>query len=364
MSKVATGRVALIILSLATALVIALCLWSYVQLRSSLPRLQGNLKVSGLSASVTISRDAQGVPTLVGRTRSDLVFALGYLHGQERFFQMDAQRRSAAGELSDIVGSVALNLDRSSRVHRFRSRATALVAAMPPAERAMLEAYSVGVNTGLSDLASAPFEYLLLRSAPVPWTAEDTVLTAFSMYLTLQQPQGASERLRGAVVESLGQEFADFLLPEGTSWDVPLDGSSLPPVELPSRAVKRAAAPHGEGREIFVEPLQLGSNAFAVTGMLASGRGAMVANDMHLGLRAPNIWYRVRLIIDGSDEPALKITGITLPGAPSIVAGSNGRVAWGFTNSYIDTSDVVVLEPTDSARPLPHARGREGAHPC
>jgi penicillin amidase len=220
---------------------------------------------------------------------------------------------------------------------------------MPPAERAMLEAYSAGVNTGLSDLASAPFEYLLLRSAPVPWTAEDTVLTAFSMYLTLQQPQGASERLRGAVVESLGQDFADFLLPEGTSWDVPLDGSSLAPVELPSRAVKRAAAPHGGGREIFVEPLQLGSNAFAVTGMLVSGRGAMVANDMHLGLRAPNIRYRVRLSIDASDEPALEITGITLPGAPSIVAGSNGRVAWGFTNSYIDTSDVVVLEPTDSA---------------
>jgi penicillin G amidase len=97
MSKVATGRVALIILSLATALVIALGLLSYVQLRSSLPRLQGNLKVSGLSASVTIARDAQGVPTVVGRTRSDLVFALGYLHAQERFFQMDAQRTERGG---------------------------------------------------------------------------------------------------------------------------------------------------------------------------------------------------------------------------------------------------------------------------
>ena len=107
------------------------------------------------------------------------------------------------------------------------------------------------------------------------------------MYLTLQQPQGASERLLGgAVVESLGQDFADFLLPEGTSWDVPLDGSSLAPVELPSRAVKRAAAPH-PGRETTVVAAAVGSNAFAVSGMLTSRRGAMVANDMHLGVRRP-----------------------------------------------------------------------------
>jgi penicillin amidase len=210
----------------------------------------------------------------------------------------------------------------------------------------MLEAYSAGVNAGLGDLASAPFEYLLLRSQPVPWTAEDTVLTTFSMYLTLQQPHGSSERLRANAIEALGQEIAEFLLPEGTPWDAPLDGSSLPTSELPGGFFRKAAAPRPNA-ETFVDLIELGSNAFAVAGTLTSGRAAIVANDMHLGLRVPNIWYRVRLMVQGSDEHALDITGITLPGTPTVVAGSNGRVAWGFTNSYVDTSDVVVLEPVD-----------------
>src|SRR3954447_26720281 len=115
---------------------------------------------------------------------------------------------------------------------------------------------------------------------------------------------------------------------------------------MPATGLRKAAAPVTRVGE--VEPSILGSNAFAVGGVLGSSGAAIVANDMHLGLRVPNIWYRARLVLgDGSGRPALDITGITLPGAPTIVAGSNGRIAWGFTNSYIDTSDVVVLEPVD-----------------
>jgi penicillin amidase len=112
--------------------------------------------------------------------------ALGYLHAQDRFFRMDMQRRLAAGELSALMGDATADVDRSIRVHRFRARASAMVKALPPAERAMLDAYVAGVNQGLGDLKATPFEYLLLRGEPLPWTAEDTVLTVFAMYINLQ----------------------------------------------------------------------------------------------------------------------------------------------------------------------------------
>ena len=113
-----------------------------------------------------VERDAQGVPTLTGRTRQDLAWALGYLHAQERFFQMDGLRRAAAGELSDLVGAAAMRVDRRSRPHRFRSRAAAIVAGMEPAERRVLDAYVEGVNRGLTGLKAPPFEYLVLPPSP------------------------------------------------------------------------------------------------------------------------------------------------------------------------------------------------------
>jgi penicillin G amidase len=220
-------RAALAVLALVVAVLLAAGSWGFIQLRASLPTLEGRITAANLSGPVTIFRDERGVPTLVAQTRADLAFALGYLHAQERYFQMDGQRRTAAGELSELVGPIALKLDRSHRLHRFRSRG-ALIAAMPPAERAMLDAYTARVNTGLDNLGARPLEYWLLRSNPGPWTPEDTVLTAFSMYLTLQQPLGATERWRADAVDTLGLELTEFLLPEGTSWDAPLDGSHRP----------------------------------------------------------------------------------------------------------------------------------------
>jgi penicillin G amidase len=317
------------ILGVAASIGLGLCAWTYAQLRSSLPRLDGTVAAQGLSAPVTVARDAQGVPTLRGRTRADLAWALGYLHAQERFFQMDGQRRTAAGELSNLAGPAALRHDRSVRLHRFRHRASAGLAAMTADERSVLDAYVAGVNRGLTELGAAPFEYRLLRAEPEPWTAEDTVLTVFAMYLSLQEADGLTERRRAQAIEGLGQPLADFLFPEGTSWDAPLDGSRLPTPEMPARAPQQSATPiQGVGT---VEPAVPGSNAFAIGGGLSARGAAIVANDMHLGLRVPNIWYRARLVLDeGSGHPALDITGITLPGAPTIVAGSNGQIAWGF----------------------------------
>jgi penicillin amidase len=261
---------------------------------------------------------------------------------------MDGQRRLAAGELAELAGAAALMQDRQHRLHRFRSRARAVLAAMTAEERFVLDAYAGGVNRGLSDLEAPPFEYMFLRSTPAPWTAEDTVLTVYTMYLDLQEDDGLTERRRAQAEEALGSLLAAFLFPEGTLWDAPLDGSNQPTPAMPDGyASKRAHSPVPAG-DRGVETASLGSNNWAVGGALSSSGAAIVANDMHLGLRVPNIWYRARLVLNAEDTGSRpNITGVTLPGTPNIVAGSNGKIAWGFTNSYVDTSDVVILEPAE-----------------
>jgi penicillin amidase len=330
--------VALILLALA---------WLGWVLHASKPQLEGRISAPGLTAPVTVARDAGGVPVITGAKRADLAYALGYLHGQERFFQMDTLRRLAAGELSALVGGSALDTDQRIRVHRFRARARAIVAAMAAPERALLRTYVAGVNRGAGSLRAAPFEYLFLRAKPELWTAEDSILAVFAMYINLQPTVPRLELDRALAAKRGGRQLADLLYPEGTELDAPLDGSRVPEVPLPDR-LTRLAAPPAQTVGIVPEPAIIGSNNWAVAGRLSTSGSALVANDMHLGLSAPGTWYRAQLVIrppEGATEPPLSVTGVTLPGAPTMVAGSNGHIAWGFTNSYIDTADAVALEP-------------------
>src|SRR5262245_3647750 len=167
--------------------------WARRQLTASLPQLDGTLTVAGLSAPVTIARDDLGIPTVVGKSREDAARALGVLHAQERFFEMDLSRRRAAGELAALVGSRAVPPDREIRVHRFRAVAQRALAALEPRERAILDAYTAGVNRGLSGLGTPPFEYVLLRQDPKPWLPEDSLLVVLSMFITLQDYTGSYE---------------------------------------------------------------------------------------------------------------------------------------------------------------------------
>ncbi|HVJ51582.1 MAG TPA: penicillin acylase family protein [Aliidongia sp.] len=305
----------------------------------SLPTLEGQIALSGLGGPVEIVRDQAGVPTVSAANRTDLARALGFLHGQERFFQMDLLRRAGAGELSALVGSAAFDIDSARRRHRFRARADAILARMPAAERLVLDAYAAGVNAGLDALSHAPFEYSLLRVAPAPWQADDTLLVVYAMYFELQESDGWSQQRRGLAEKALGPSLATFLYPLGTPSDAPLDGSMLPEPALPS------ALPTSETGEAEPSAPTKGSNAFAVAGSLTASGSALVANDEHLGLTVPNIWYRARLRIAGKD--GLDLIGTTLPGVPYMIAGSNTHVAWGFTNSYIETGDAILLDPVE-----------------
>lgn len=344
--------VVLLLVVLAIALILAVHVW--LAARGSRPLLEGELQLPGLAAPVRIARDAAGIPVITGDSRRDVAIALGFLHGQERFFQMDLLRRAAAGELGELMGGEALGIDRTIRPHRFRARARAMVAAMPPADRALVNAYAAGVNAGRQAQARWPFEHALLFSPPEPWRPEDTLLTIFAMYLNLQPATPQREMDRALAAARGGPALADLLFPDGAPNDAPLDGSVAAAPPMPARLAPPAGDPRrapGAGPAPAEAPVP-GSNSWAVAGALSSSGSALLANDMHLDTRLPNSWYRARLVVRpaGATEPALDIVGATLPGTPMMVVGSNGRIAWGFTNSYIDTADAVILEPAGPGR--------------
>ena len=327
----------------AVLAVVILAIFGWLTLRASLPQLDGDISVEGLVADLTIERDAAGIPTIVAKNRSDLAFATGFVHGQDRFFQMDTIRRRAAGELAEIVGDAAVSTDKRYRLHRFRRRASAAVAALDADERVLLERYTAGVNAGRDSLGANPFEYYLLEVDPQAWRPEDSVLVLYAMFLQLNDSRATRDIQRGLAYRILPTEVYRWMYPQGTSWDAPLMGeerpvAAIPPADVYSvRDINDVAPPANEQSK---PPLH-GSNNWAVGGSLTSTGRALVSNDMHLGHSTPNIYYRARLAVVG-DEPR-QVTGVTLPGTPFVVAGSNSRVAWGYTNSYGDWSDAVLL---------------------
>lgn len=385
--------------------VLALAAGVYLALRASLPRIEGELAAPGLAAPAIILRDAQGTPTIRARSRNDLAYATGFAHAQDRYFQMDLMRRAAAGELAALLGPAALPADKRLRVHAFRRIAAEVVRRLPAQDLALLQAYAAGANAALEAALARPWEYLVLRAPPAPWRVEDSVLVAYSMYLDLNDSAGEQELAREQLYQALPPALFDFLHPLGTEWDAPLQGGrwSAPPVPGPQILDLRhgsayLAAMHApRSARSWPEQPVVGSNSWAVAASRAAQGAALLANDMHLGLRLPHVWYRARLIVEptapsarnaadlherasagtGRDpppvgpsdavpdrqagpEPRRDLVGVTLPGLPMLIAGSNGHVAWGFTNSYGDWTDLVIVE-ADPANPTRYltAQGSE-----
>ncbi len=339
---------------------------SWALLRASLPQLDGVAHADNLTGPVTIERDNRGVPTITAGSRADLAFATGFLHGQDRFFQMDLSRRLAAGELSELFGKVALEQDERARLFAFRHVAQAVLQRAPAEERALLEAYARGVNAGLSALHGRPWEYWLLQSPPIPWRAEDTILVVHSMWWDLQANGFRREILRHQINERIGGKGCEagwqcalrFFYPAHTVWDAPDDAGTAtdeddvpPPEVLNVRAmtqVSSTATGLPETPPAAGHLPEIGSNNFALAGRLTQSGSALIASDMHLTQRVPATWYHLRLRIKAAGADAgLDLNGVSLPGTPALVAGSNGHIAWGFTNSYGSWLDVARVACAD-----------------
>ena len=363
-------RGVLILLIVVVVLIVGGGLYARSQVRASLPQLDGTATIASLGGIVRVDRDVLGVPTITGTTREDVARALGFLHAQDRFFQMDLQRRQPAGELSGLVGPRAMDVDQEMRVHRFRDVAERALEGTARSYRTILQAYADGVNAGLNALGAPPFEYLVLRATPEPWRAEDSILTVLAMFNTLQGRQALFEQSHGALRDTLPEPMFRFLSTAGSEWETPVVGSPIqrPPIPGPGifdiRHERATEASRSEisdlrseisrlrgsvapwlVRDQEAEPI-IGSNNWAVDGSHGA-TGAIVANDMHLSIGVPIIWYRASMVFPDPAEPSTneRITGVTLPGLPGLVVGSNGRVAWGFTNTGGDWSDLIRVEP-------------------
>ncbi len=335
-------------------------------MRGSLAMLDGELALPGLSAPVQVERDALGMVTIRAANESDAARALGYLHGQERFFEMDLLRRSAAGELSELFGAVAIERDKTVRVHRLRARVMESMGQVVGDKMPELQAYSDGVNAGVADLSVRPWAYLLLREKPRAWTPADTALAGYAMFFDLQDETNSRELALWKIKAVVPEPLYRLIAADGTEWDAPMLGAVRGNIALPGPEtldLRTLPMPASEGKHAESEQAAPGSNNFAVAGALTADHRAIVADDMHLGLRAPALWFRARMIYNDAAAPAGKvdIAGFTLPGIPAVIVGSNRHVAWGFTNSYGDWLDFYRVDWLDAGKTRYRVPGGEQA---
>ena len=311
---------------------------------------QQTLALAGLQQPVTVRYDDRRVPHVFAQNDHDLYFAQGYLTARDRLWQMEFQTHVAAGRISEIVGSRALEYDRFQRRMGlpFGAANSLRVAMADPTTRVVLESYSAGVNAYIGQLtpATLPFEYKLLDYQPEPW---QPLKCALVLKLMAWDLSGRTDDLRmsnalgkygAAVVKDLFPDYPtreDPIVPVGT----PLDFKPLPVPAAPKSFAAAYAA-----NQLHAEPdAELGSNNFAVSGAKSASGYPLLANDPHLQLNLPSIWYQVQL-----HAPGVNVYGVTIPGTPTVIIGFNENTAWGVTNVAADVLDFYQLKFRDATR--------------
>ena len=314
-------------------LVLAALAGGYLFLRQSLPRTEGELPVAGISRPVEILRDAFGIPHIFAESIEDAHFALGYVHAQDRLWQMEMNRRIAAGRLAEALGPGALESDRFLRTLGVHRVARSNLEHYDAETRRVLDAYAAGVNAFLAGRPVLPPEFWLARVSPEAWSPADSVGWTKMMAWDLGT-NWRSELLRMHLAKTLPMARIQEFLP-------PYPGDPVPDI--------------ADLRQLYAglekEPIKLsfdnpdtssGSNSWAVSGARSASGKPLLANDPHLGLSAPPVWYFAHL-----HAPGIDAIGATLPGVPAILIGRNQRIAWGLTNTVSDVQDLY-LEPLDA----------------
>src|SRR2546422_4645454 len=365
----------LIILVLAALGAVA---WLYSIARSALPQLDGTVQVPGLAARVKVTRDAHGVPTIDAARLDDLFFAQGYVTAQDRLWQMDAMRRFAAGELSELLGEGFLKHDREQRILGLRVAARKAIEVTSEQDRSRFEAYARGVNAYIdSHRNRLPLEFRILHYSPRTWTPEDSALITVQMVKDLNHYAYKHALAREKILAKLGPELTADLYVNSSWHDRPptvsrpgleengfeedrfeenrfeenTDDEDLvsgPDSSVAGRTWQSPVSPRppqGLGfpgsllaSEVDSDPPGvLGSNNWVVSGAHTVTGKALLSNDMHLAHQMPNLWYEAHLRSENFD-----VAGVTLPGMPYVIVGHNQRIAWGFTNIGPTVTDVYV----------------------
>jgi penicillin amidase len=332
------------------ALALLLALAAGIYATRAMPTVEGQLGVAGLQQPVRIERDPHGIPTLKARSLHDLLFALGFVHAQDRLWQLETHRRIGAGRLAEAFGEPALDSDKFLRALGVRRAAAAQWAHLEPDARAAVLAYTDGVNAVIGTLRARPPEMLILGVRPQPWDPVDTLAWSIMMAYDLGA-NWSTELLRLRLALRLPVERINELLP-------PYPGEKpLPTADYATlfRALKLDAATATASLDRALDRLVaaappsgiegVGSNNWVVAGSRTTTGSPLLANDPHLKLSVPALWYFARL-----EAPGIKVAGATLPGLPLVVLGQNEHLAWGFTNTGPDVQDLYLerLHPADA----------------
>jgi len=346
-------------------------LWFSSLVRSALPQLDGKLRVAGLSAPVTVVRDAHGAPVIEATNFDDLFFAQGYVTAQDRLFQMDGMRRYAAGELAEVFGEEFVKHDRQQRILGLRVVAQKTVENLAAEDRSHFAAYARGVNAYIdAHRARLPLEFRILRYSPRLWSPEDSALIGVQMVEDLSaSPRHALDREK--ILAKLGPELTADLYVNSSWHDRPPtvsratldeqikgkekdqnddedddDDSGADSSVTGLRPVPKFPALPALQQMFFDDgSLVLGSNNWVVSGVHTVSGKPLLSNDMHLGHQMPNLWYEAHLRLNSK---SFDVAGVTLPGYPYVIVGHNQRIAWGFTNLGPTVEDIYV-ETFDSA---------------
>ena len=311
-------------------------LGAYALLRLSLPKTEGELALLGLGAQVEVLRDRHGIPHIYAASLEDAHFALGFAHAQDRLWQMEMNRRLGSGTLAEVLGAAALDADRFMRTLGLRRVAAENLRRYDEETRRHLDAYAAGVNAFIGGTRVLPPEFWLLGVSPQPWSALDSIVWTKVMALDLGN-NWRSELLRIRLSQTLPLErIQEFLAP------YPGDATpKLPDLKALYSGIEKKPAPDRVFSRMhfpsFDPDAVPGSNSWAVSGARSASGKPLLANDPHLGLTAPPVWYFAHLHAPGVDA-----IGGTLPGVPGIVVGRNQRIAWGLTNTGADVQDLYL----------------------
>jgi penicillin amidase len=335
-----------------TALAAAGAIVCAAAVRSTFPKESGTQRVAGIAGRVAIETDALGIVTVRAEQPLDAIFGIGYAHARDRLWQMEFQRRVGSGRLSEILGKSLVRTDRFLRTVGFRLAAEQALANLSPGTRAGLETYVAGVNQFLAASPALPIEFRLLRIAPEPFSPVDCLVWAKMMAWDLASVNASNEIRRARFTGAVGASRAAELFPP-----VPSEPTILRDEDWSPRPILRNTTPVSgfpipglwhrlaEGFALLDDlgfgAETAGSNSWVLAGSRTRSGRPILANDPHLGLRAPSVWYLARL-----EAPGLLVAGATLPGIPNVIIGHNARIAWGLTSLEPDVQDLY-LEETD-----------------
>lgn len=319
--------------------------------RRAWPTTEGTLAAPGLTAPVEVIRDRWGVPSLYAANEHDLFFAQGYVHAQDRLWQMEFNRRLGAGELASMLGPSLVPADKSLRALRIRAAAEADWQAADPATRKILEAYADGVNAFLKAQGNAlPVEMTALGVKPAPWKPVDSLAWSKMLAFSLGQNQ-TQELMRAKLMAKIGAEGVGQIMP-------PYPGQERQPMIVSPEAGGYGAAPTSALNTARKEALEkvgpllsalfsetivgVGSNNWVVHGSRTATGKPMLANDTHLELNMPSVWYE-----NGLHGGRFQVAGFSLPGVPMVLIGQNQRIAWGISAMCGDSEDFFEVGPNE-----------------